>query len=116
MTQLFQVAPALAQILIQPKSGSEFTPLTGLTVERMVSGGISLVMLVVALVFFFMLLWGGLKWVTSEGDEKKVGLARAQITNALVGLAIVFAAWAIVRLIGTVFGINIIGGLVIPSF
>lgn len=74
---------------------------------KLVSGAISLIMLVVALVFFFILLLGGLKWVTSEGDEKKVGAARAQITNALVGLAIVFAAWAIMSLIGKLFGVNI---------
>lgn len=74
---------------------------------KLVSGAISLIMLVVALVFFFILLLGGLKWVTSEGDEKKVGAARAQITNALIGLAIVFAAWAIMSLIGKLFGINI---------
>jgi len=75
-----------------------------------------LVLIVVALVFFFILVWGGLKWVTSGGDEKKVGEARAQITNALIGLAIVFAAWAIMKLIGTIFGIDILKGLTIPTF
>jgi len=73
-------------------------------------------MLIVALVFFFMLILGGLKWVMAGGDEKKVGEARGQITNALIGLAIVFAAWAIMKLIGTLFGIDILGGLSIPSF
>jgi len=103
-------------IVIGPKSGSEFENLTNLSAGGIISGAISLVMLIVALVFFFMLIWGGLKWVTSEGDEKKVGSARAQITNALVGLAIVFAAWAIMKLIETVFGITVLGGLSIPSF
>jgi TRAP-type C4-dicarboxylate transport system permease small subunit len=64
-------------------------------------------MLVVALVFFFILILGGLKWITSEGDEKAVGAARNQITNGLIGLAIVFAAFAIIKLIGTIFGIDI---------
>ena len=75
-------------------------------------------MLVVTLVFFFMLVLGGLKWVMSGGDQKAVEAARSQITNALIGLAIVFAAWAIMQLINIVFGVNIFGngGLIIPTF
>ncbi|KKR66643.1 MAG: hypothetical protein UU09_C0049G0001, partial [Microgenomates group bacterium GW2011_GWA2_40_6] len=42
--------------------------------------------------------------------------ARNQITNALVGLAIVFAAFAIMKLIEIVFGISLLGGITIPTF
>lgn len=112
------VAPiyAASDIKITPKSGTGWDPLTNLTATGIISGAISLVLILVALVFFFILIIGGLKWVTSGGDEKKVGAARAQITNALIGLAIVFAAWAIMKLIGVVFGIDILGNLSIPSF
>jgi hypothetical protein len=95
---------------------NDFKALENLTVQGIISGAISLVLLVVALVFFFILVLGGLKWVTSGGDEKAVGAARSQITNALIGLAIVFAAWAIMKLIGTIFGITILGNLSIPTF
>jgi len=97
-------------------STSSFKGLEDLSVDGIISGAISLVLIVVALVFFFILVFGGLKWVTSGGDEKKVTEARAQLTNALIGLAIVFAAWAIMKLIGTVFGITILDGLNIPTF
>jgi hypothetical protein len=107
-------APVFAQdINIQPKNN--FSALGNLSAAGIVSGAISLVMVVVALAFFFMLIIGGLKWVTSEGDQKAVEAARNQITNALIGLAIVFAAWAVVKLIQTVFGINILQ-LEIPTF
>lgn len=109
---------AADNIQIQPGTNSNFTNLTNLTPNGIISGAIGLLMLAVALIFFFILILGGIKWVTSEGDEKKVGAARAQITNGLIGLAIVFASWAIMKLIETVFGISIIGsgGLVIPTF
>ena len=110
------VAPIYAQdIVIEPK-GPTFEPLKHLEIGGIISGAISLIMLVVALVFFFMLIWGGLRWVTSQGDEKNVATARAQLTNALVGLAIVFAAWAIMKLIEIVFGITILDGIDIASF
>ncbi|MBU1129974.1 pilin [Patescibacteria group bacterium] len=109
------VAPIYAQD-IEFGAGEDFGGLEALTVGGIVSGGISLIMLIVALVFFFMLVWGGLKWVMSQGDKTNVETARNQITNALIGLAIVFAAWAIMKLIEILFGINILGGLSIPSF
>lgn len=107
-------APA-ADIILKPGTDN-FKNLVNLSFENIIAGAISLVMLVVALVFFFMLIWGGLKWVMSEGDEKNVAAAKAQITNALVGLAIVFAAWAIMKLIETVFDVTILSGLKIPTF
>jgi len=111
------VAPVYAQNSINITNKSDnFKQLESLTVSGIISGAISLVMLVVALIFFFMLVLGGLKWVMSEGEEKSVKSARDQITNALIGLAIVFAAWAIMKLIEIVFGVRILGGIDIPSF
>ena len=103
--------------VIKFKPGNDtWLSLEDLTIPGIISGAISLIMLVVALVFFFMLIWGGLRWVTSQGEEKAVASARAQITNALIGLAIVFAAWAIMKLIEIVFGVSILDGITIPKF
>lgn len=110
------VKTALAQDTINLTPVGFGQELTGLTVPGIISGAISLILLVVALVFFFILIMGGLRWVMSEGDQKNVEAARNQITNALIGLAIVFAAFAIMKLIQTIFGINILGGLAIPTF
>ncbi len=107
-------APIYAQDINLNPPG-QWAGLGKLTFASIVSGAISLVMLVVALVFFFILIWGGLKWVMSEGDQKAVEGARNQITNALIGLAIVFAAFAIMKLIETIFGISLFK-LQIPTF
>jgi len=111
------VHPAFAQskVVLTP-AGNDFDTLTTMTVPGIVSGAISLAMLAVALIFFFILISGGLRWVMSEGDQKAVEGARNQITNALIGLAIVFAAFAIMKLIGIVFGIELLNGFTIPSF
>ena len=115
------IAPVYAAtgdtVKLVPGGGTgQFDQLVGITVPGIISGAISLVMLVVALVFFFMLVLGGLKWVMSGGDQKAVEAARSQITNALIGLAIVFAAWAIMKLIAIVFGVDIMNGITIPTF
>jgi TRAP-type C4-dicarboxylate transport system permease small subunit len=68
---------------------------------------------VAAIVFFFILVIGGIRWIASGGDKAQTEAARSQITSALVGLVIVFAAWAIVALINVFFNINIFS-LAIP--
>jgi hypothetical protein len=88
--------------------GTNYTGIKTVTVGGIITGGIKIVMIVVSIVFFFILIFGGLKWVTSGGDEKKVAAARSQITNALIGLAIILAAWAIISLIGTLFGVQLL--------
>lgn len=68
---------------------------------------IKLLLTVAALAFFIWLILGGIRWITSGGDKTKTEEARNQITAALVGLVIVFAAWAIAQLINTFFGIDV---------
>lgn len=98
---------------LQP-TNSQFSPLGDITVPGIISAAIKLTLVVAALVFFFMLVVGGIKWILSGGDKAQTEAARNQITAALVGLVIVFAAWAIVQLVQAFFGINILS-LTIPT-
>lgn len=75
---------------------------------RIVSGAIQLILVIAALVAFVFLIIGGIKWVTSGGDKEKTAGAQRTLTAALVGLVIVFAAWAIMKLLETFFGIEIL--------
>lgn len=103
----------LAQIKLN-NVGDQFKPATTLSVEGMVSGFIKLILVVAGLAFFFILVIGGVKWIISGGDKAHTEGARNQITAALVGLVIVFSAWAILQLINTFFGVNILE-LTLPS-
>lgn len=85
-----------------------FANLNNLTVGGVVSALISMIMVIAAIAFFFMLVIGGIRWITSGGDKGQTEGARNQITAALVGLVIVFSAWAIIKLIGTFFGIDLL--------
>jgi hypothetical protein len=96
-----------ADISLQPEQGSQFYLLGQLTIGNLVSAGIKLIIIIAALVFFFILVVGGIRWIASGGDKANTEAARAQITAALVGLVIVFAAWAIVALINTFFHVDI---------
>ena len=93
---------------------SQFTPLGTLTVPSIVSAFVKFSLVIAAIVFFFILVIGGIRWIASGGDKAQTEGARNQITAALVGLVIVFAAWAIIALIKIFFGVDILS-LNIPT-
>lgn len=78
-----------------------------LTIGSVVSTAIKVLVIVAAVLFFFWLVLGGIKWITSGGDKNKTEEARQQITAALVGLVVVFSAWAIAKLIDILFGVDL---------
>jgi TRAP-type C4-dicarboxylate transport system permease small subunit len=92
---------------LKPPTGTTFAALGGYTIPVIIAALIRLVVVVAAIIFFFILVIGGIRWIASGGDKAQTEAARSQITSALVGLVIVFAAWAIVALINTFFNINI---------
>ncbi len=100
-------------INLQP-TDDKFKVLGDLTFPSIISAGIRLVVVIAAIVFFFILVIGGIRWIVSGGDKAQTEAARNQITSALVGLVIVFAAWAIVALINVFFKVDIFS-LAIPS-
>jgi hypothetical protein len=97
-----------APVSVDIRPGGQFSGLDQITVPNIIQTVIRLVLVVAALVAFFFLVWGGIKWVTSGGDKEQTQKAQGQITAALVGLVIVFSAWAILRLVEAFFGISIL--------
>lgn len=77
---------------------------------KFITNLIGVVLIIAAILVFVMLVWGGIQWITSGGDKGKTEEARNRITAALVGLAIVAAAWAVVQLVSYFFGIDVFGG------
>lgn len=103
------VAPVYAQETIDiTPGGTQFSSLGDITIADIVGGFVVLALIIAALIFFFILVIGGIKWILSGGDKAQTETARAQITSALIGLVIVFAAWAIIQLIEVFFGINLL--------
>lgn len=86
--------------------GGQFSSLN-FSFSNLLQAGVTLTLIIAGIVFFFMLVIGGIKWILSGGDKNQTESARNQITAALVGLVIVFAAWAIANLLGTFFGVGV---------
>lgn len=85
--------------------------------QALIPALIGLLMTIGAIIFMFMLLWGAIQWMLAGGDKGAVEGAKGRISNALVGIILLFSSFAVVKLVEAFFGINIltidIGPLVI---
>jgi len=68
---------------------------------------ITLALGVAGVITFFMLLAGGIQYITAGGDKERTQAASKRVTHALIGLAIVFSIFAIIYIAETLFGISI---------
>ncbi len=66
----------------------------------------SLALGIAGLIFFGMLILGGIRYLSAGGDEKAATAARSTLTQAFIGLVIVVAAVLILQLVSVVFGIK----------
>jgi hypothetical protein len=60
------------------------------------------------LMFLYQFLRGALAWLSAGGDQKKVSDARDMITQGVIGLVIIIAAYSIIGLISTVLGLDLL--------
>lgn len=69
----------------------------------------------VAIIWFvFQFLLGAIGWISAGGDAKAVEAAKGKLTNAVVGIVIVFTALVLVSAVGALLGINILNfGIII---
>ncbi len=72
-----------------------------------ISGIVGALFIAGFLLAFLTMLFGGLNWITAGGDKTKLETARNQITNAVVGIIIVGAAYAITTLVANFFGFDL---------
>lgn len=104
------LGPNWQNLVSAPTGGSSF-------ISLLIPKLITMLLVAGVIIFFFIFIWGGIQWITAGGDKNAVGDARGRLSNALVGLLIMFSAFAVIMLIETFFGITLltldIGALVI---
>lgn len=93
--------------------GPEVTPFPNL--GALLSSAIQIALLVAGIIVLFMIILGGIQYVSSGGDKEAAAAAKDKITAALVGLLIVVSAYAIAVIVEKVFGIRIVSGITFPA-
>ncbi len=88
----------------QPNSAMTDSPTQ---IENIFSALIGFLTIVGGLSFLVYFMIGALNWVTAGSDAKKAETAKTYMVTGAIGLIIIIAAYAIVSVVGTVLGLDI---------
>lgn len=72
---------------------------------KLLSFGIAAFILVASLAVLIYMLWGAFDWITSGGDKARVEKAQLKITNAVIGILVLIAAFTVFQVVG----VNMLG-------
>ncbi len=65
------------------------------SLEVVIAKNINLVLSFVGVIFVILIIYSGIVWMTASGNEEKVNSAKKIMTDSIIGLIIVVAAYAI---------------------
>lgn len=82
-----------------------------ISLGKFLTSMLTVVIAVAGLALLIMLLWGGISWITSGGDKSKAEEARSRITNAVIGIIVLAAAYALLLLVLQILGFTNLTGL-----
>lgn len=76
------------------------------TIDEFLPNLLQVVLIMGSITALVYLLWGGLEYVMSGGNQDRAKLAKSMIGNALAGLAILAAVWVLWRLVNYFLGLS----------
>ncbi len=106
-TMLVSVSTTFAQAATAPTSpvtaaqnnlaaaGGQAGVATTITLPELVGRIINIVLGFLGVIFLALAVYGGFEWMTAQGDSKQVQTAKDIIKNAVIGLVVIAAAYAI---------------------
>lgn len=65
------------------------------TLPQVIGGVINIILSLLGVIFLVLTIYGGYIWMIARGDDKEAERAKDIITNAVIGLILVLAAYAI---------------------
>ncbi len=72
----------------------------GTSVPQLVGNFLGTILGFTGTIFFVLVVWAGLLWMTAAGNDEQIGKAKKILAAAIVGLIIVLSAYAITRFVG----------------
>lgn len=82
----------------------------GATASQLIGGVVNRILQFLGAIFLVLTIYGGFLWMTAGGNDEQVGNAKKIIVAAVVGLALVLAAYAVSWFIVTKIGAVTIKG------
>ena len=78
----------------------------GIILADIISMAIGVMTLGAGIWFLFQIIIAGYNYLSAGGDRERFVAAGRKLTNSMIGLAIVIAAYALIALLGTIFNVD----------
>lgn len=101
MNSFFQITNPVIKPELRGAEGTDFF-------AKLLPNLVTTMLVIAAIVFLFVILVTGISWMMSGGDKQAAESARSRLTNAIIGLIIVFGVFALAKFIEIVVGVDII--------
>jgi hypothetical protein len=80
------------------------------SLETVLSQAVTIILSLLGVIFIGFIIYGGVIWMTANGNEQKVEKAGDIIKESFIGLVVVLAAYAISFFLFNIFGGQLAGG------
>lgn len=107
MPEATQAPPGPGTVSFTPQ---EVSNLAGITAAGFITFIIRLLFILAFLLAFIFLIIGGIRWILAGGEEKAVAQARGMVIGAIIGLVIILASFALIKILEFFFNVSIISG------
>lgn len=77
-------------------------------IASIVSTIIGIITICAGIYFMFQFLISGFGWITASGDKNRLQMAQNRMTYATIGMVIVVATYAIMSIVGTIAGLDLL--------
>lgn len=82
-------------------------PLVGYNnIGDIINNVVPFIMTLAGIILFFVLMWGGFDYVTSQGAPEKLKSANAKITAGVIGFVLLVLSFLITRVLSYIFGVG----------
>lgn len=76
------------------------------SIASIINNVVPFIIALAGIILFFVLMWGGFDYVTSQGAPEKLKTANAKITAGVIGFILLITSFLIVRILSYIFGIG----------
>lgn len=88
---------SLAVTVTPPNITTTGAPITLVEIEAIIDRIANFLIVISVIIAVIMIIFGGIKYMTAGGDEKKAGAARTIIFNGIIGAAVVLGVGVILN-------------------
>lgn len=99
---VFAQTNKIGDALVTVGKDSGFTEADEFTLSAIAGQVVSVALSLLGIIFIILIIYAGVRWMTAQGNESEISVAKNILKNSIIGLIIVVSAYAIYALVSRI--------------